>query len=163
LPRSSSSASPLCQADAFAETLFESHTQLRSARLQLNIRDGILLRLLVLTNLSLFHPITFPLSNYIREGKNTTNYPRPHSKYKLQRNEALLRAEAAEAKVLDLEKELKKAYACTYTPQTLKIHTNAISILVKTRAPPLPPRMKNPNLKMLYQQFLTSHLVCNCK
>jgi hypothetical protein len=62
----------------------------------------------------------------LEKTENTTNYPRPHSKYKLQRNEALLRAEAAEAKVLDLEKELKKAYASTYTFQTLKIHTNAI-------------------------------------
>jgi hypothetical protein len=62
----------------------------------------------------------------VEKSKNNTDYPRPHSKYKAQRNEALLRAEAAEAKVLDLEKELKKAYACTYTPQTLKPHTNMI-------------------------------------
>jgi hypothetical protein len=53
------------------------------------------------------------LITIVEKSKNNTNYIRPHSDYKGQRDVALLRAEAAEAKVLDLEKELKKAYACT--------------------------------------------------
>jgi hypothetical protein len=70
--------------------------------------------------------ITILLVTILENTENNTDYPRPHSKYKAQRNEARLRAKTAEAKVLDLEKELKKAYACTYTPQTLKPHTNMI-------------------------------------